>query len=130
MQLDVIVIGSGPGGIAAAMTCAAAGLRVAIISKRKKELDRPSESVHPGLASLLNKLHIPNAIETAAVGKYKGIQVNDQFTPLGSDESGDWEGIHISSEIFDACLLSAAEQQGVIIMNDTVSDVRCNDDRV
>jgi len=130
MPLDVIVIGSGPGGAAAAITCAAAGLRVAIISKRKKELNRPSESVHPGVGSLLNKLQIPNAIEAAALGKYKGIEVNGQFTPLGSDESGDWEGTHISREIFDACLLSAAEQQGVIIMNDTVNDVLSNNDRV
>lgn len=134
IEADVIVIGSGPGGIAAAITCARAGLQVIIVGAKPvvagKNLHYPSESLHPGAATLLNELQITTALEGAAVGKYKGIQVNGQFTSLGSDESGHWEGTHISRQIFDAALLAAATQRSIQVITDTVTGILKHEDRV
>jgi len=89
----------------------------------------PCESLHPGVESLLNALHLSRAIEVA-VGKYKEIEINNQLTSLCSDRSGDWEGTHICREIFNAYFLSAAQLHGIIVIDDIVTGLLSNNDRV
>lgn len=128
-EYDVIIIGSGPAGCAAAMYCRQQGFDTLIITgKRLTEVIentavQPSESIHPGVASVLAQLGAAHCIDIASQGVYEGIAVNDEYNPLGKDEHGVWKGYHINRALFDATLLQAAVQHGVtVIENDTVTD--------
>lgn len=135
MQFDVIIIGSGPAGCAAAISCKLQGLHTLLITgkneERENNQDQPSESIHPGLLTLLTQLNAAHCIDAASQGIYKGIYVNDQLNPLGEDEHGAWHGHHINRKIFDAAFLQSAIKQNVIVLNnDAVADLISTDDRI
>lgn len=132
MMYDVIIIGSGPAGVAAAVTCANQGLQTMIVTKFKKEDHalRASESVHPGVSSLLKKINAGDCIEQSTRGLYEGIQNGENYSPLGSDENGKWHGSHIDRNIFDDRLLKAAQQQGVSIATESVAEFLFENERV
>ncbi len=128
----IIIIGSGPGGCAAAITCAQAGLNTVLVTNKNsgekptgsKIISPPLESIHPGVESLLIQLHAAETIPVASRAIYEGIQTGDHYVPLGADEKGNWQGHHINRDIFDAQLLDHAKKQGVtVIRNETVSEL-------
>jgi flavin-dependent dehydrogenase len=131
---DVIVIGSGPAGVAAAISCVKAGLKTALFTNTKKRETKsalkPSESIHPGVESLLKKLDADKTIAASIRGTYDGITVNGEHTPLGADESGTWLGFHIDRNLFDSGLLEAARKQGVTIHEGTVLEILQENNRV
>lgn len=124
MDVDVVIIGAGPAGCAAAITCSKAGLQTLMITtKTEYEISlhdaQPSESIHPGVATLLSRLNAADCIKVASMGLYEGVQTGNQFSPLGSSpDSGPWYGTHINRTIFDHALLETAMLQGVSIMYD------------
>lgn len=122
MTHDVIIIGSGPAGAAAAITCVEQGLQTMIITKLHNAVSRASESVHPGVSSLLDKINATDCIEQSSRGLYEGIQTGENYAALGGDENGKWYGHHIDRNIFDDCLLKATQRQGALITNDNVVD--------
>jgi len=69
LDFDVVIIGSGPAGCCAALTCIQKGLNVIIISGNKYKPvsvshgPAPSESIHPGVVSLLAYLNPDFAVE-------------------------------------------------------------------
>ncbi len=137
MHVDVIIIGSGPAGCAAAISCKMQGLQVLVITGNKKNSDtksnedQPSESIHPGVSSILTQLHAAHCINLASKGMYEGIVVHDQSNLFGKDEQGAWQGHHINREIFDTAFLRAVVEQGITVHgNDAVSDLINTDDRV
>jgi len=133
-QPDVIIIGSGPAGCAAAISCSRQGLQALLITGNKKEDTKneaqPSESIHPGVLSLLDQLNAMHCLEPAIQGTYEGIAVNETYNAFGKDEQGAWLGQHINRKIFDAAMLQVVADQGVIIHHDAVSDLIVNEDRV
>lgn len=118
---DVVVIGSGPAGCSAAAICRKAGLNVLIITDEPADggtaflSASPLESIHPGVSSLLEKIDAAGAETAAASGHYSGIYTNGTYTPLGEDEMGVWEGLHIRRDIFNAQLLLRIQQSGVAV---------------
>lgn len=125
LNTDVIIIGSGPAGVATAITCNKAGLKTTIVTNSEAKISlKPSESIHPGISSLLEMLNAGDAINAASRSVYDGITVADHFTALGADESGAWKGHHIDRNLFDKYLLEAARSQGVNILEDeTVREI-------
>jgi flavin-dependent dehydrogenase len=126
---DVIVIGCGPAGCSAAVTCHQAGLHVLIITQAVQHQDEdleslsPLESIHPGVQSLLEKINAAGAITASCCGTYKGIYAGSNFTPLGEDENGPWEGHHLHRKKFDAALLQHVIALGISIrFGETVHD--------
>lgn len=86
--------------------------------------DLPSESIHPGVETLLKQLEAGDCITPASRGTYEGIQTGRHYSPLGEDASGAWKGNHINRSIFDAELLSIVERRGVeIVKSDAVDPV-------
>ncbi len=136
LHFDVIIIGSGPAGCAAAICCKQHGLNTLIITGREKSIaaenddDEPSESIHPGVLSILAQLNAARCIDKASRGLYEGIEVNDQFNALGEDEHGAWQGHHINRKIFDAVFLQTAIEQNVTVLDETVSDIISSGDHV
>lgn len=136
-SIDVLVIGSGPAGCSAAATARKAGLNVMIITDEPADEGTaissagPLESIHPGVSSLLEKIDAAGAETAAASGHYAGIYANGIYTPLGEDDNGVWEGLHIRREIFNAQLLSRIQQSGVAVRhNQKVEDFILEQGRV
>lgn len=137
---DVIVIGSGPAGIAAAITCFQAGLKVVIITTASctsiaqtnpSSRLRPLESFHPGIVPLLTQLYASAALEPAVRSSYSGIHLGEKFTALGADETGPWLGYHVDRNAFDKNLLQIAKNQGIpLLENEKVVNLIRSDRRV
>lgn len=128
-NLEVIIIGSGPAGCAAAMTCMKAGLKVLIVTD-EPEPDKislidpaPLESIHPGVSSLLKKIGAAGAEVAATHAHYSGIYAGNNYTPLGEDESGAWQGMHINRQEFNVEILDRVRNSGIIVQfNERVED--------
>jgi flavin-dependent dehydrogenase len=134
---DVIVIGSGPAGTAAASVCRKEGLRVMVVTQAAKPEEvvslspGPLESIHPGVSSLLEKIDARGVEQLAALATYSGINANGIFTALGSDEHGIWEGMHIDRQVFNAQLLRKILELDVQIQfNETVEEFIKDGERI
>ncbi|HEX6182242.1 MAG TPA: tryptophan 7-halogenase, partial [Chitinophagaceae bacterium] len=127
---DVIIIGGGPAGCAAGISCAQNGLTVLMIAGKDahdtSEIG-PAESVHPGIETLLTELNAAHCIHVASRGVYDKILVNSDYNYLGADKQEIWQGHHIDRKLFDEALLSCTTQQGVILVaDDAVEDIIIN----
>jgi flavin-dependent dehydrogenase len=104
-KYNIIIIGFGSAACAAALNALRLGHSVTIVAgtavkKDMKHKDKPSESIHPGLFSLLDHLQCGNPSALYQRGYYTGILTNGEISYLGEDSSGAWEGIHIDKDIF------------------------------
>ena len=129
-QLDVIVIGGGPAGIAAAIASLQGGIRPLLITERPRKSPgndkgetEPLQSLHPGAQSLLNQLCIPSVIAHATKGTYTGIRVGETVTPLSTVPGEIWTGNHIAPGLFTSYSIQLAQQMGVEVW----FDARVND---
>jgi flavin-dependent dehydrogenase len=117
-KMDVVIVGGGPAGAAAAITARSMGLRTTLITRQQTTATvpvSPLESIHPGVKSLLDKLGAGGAIAAAQQSTYSGIYSGGQLAPLSPDPSDPWFGSHISRQDFDAHLLRQAMESGVEI---------------
>jgi len=134
---DVIVIGSGPAGSAAAAICRKAGLNVLIVTQAAKPdasatiFPGSLESIHPGVSSLLEKIGAEGAEQLASLATYDGIYAGDTYTPLGEDVNGTWQGLHIHRQLFNTQLLLMIGASGVTIRcNQTIENFILEQDRI
>jgi flavin-dependent dehydrogenase len=136
---DVIVIGGGPAGIAAAITCVQGGLSVMLLTDQP-EIDladaemhppEPLQSLHPGAQTLLQQLHIEGLIAYASKGTYTGIKTGAQVSPLGTVEGEIWTGHHIAPGLFSAYTLLKAKEMGVDVrFASRANEIICSDEAV
>lgn len=117
---DAIVVGGGPGGSAAAIACAAAGLRVLLLEKSLFPRAHPGETLHPGIEPLLERLGVAAEVMAAGFLRHQGNWVewdrDRQFVPFGADERGVWEGFQAWRADFDRILLDRAKAVGVEVI--------------
>lgn len=117
---DVAVVGGGPGGTAAAITAATAGVRVVLLEREIFPRLRPGETLHPGVESVLARLGIGAA--DLAQGRYlrhPGVWIETdaqrRFEAYGQDDAGPWLGFQIPRDDLDSRLLTRAAAAGAII---------------
>jgi flavin-dependent dehydrogenase len=119
VHADVVVVGAGPGGCAAAVTAAAAGLRVVILEGRRFPRHRPGETLHPGVEPILRRLGVADAFLAADFLRHEGHWVEwggpRQFVPFGHDAGGPWRGFQAWRSQFDALLLEGARRRGALV---------------
>lgn len=136
-SFEVIILGSGPAGCAAASTCAKAGLNVLIVTAQPEpylsihNFPGPLESIHPGVSTVLGKLGLSGAESSATRSFYTGIYSGKNYTPLGEDASGIWQGKHINRKAFNAQLINQTKAVGVeVLFNERVDDFLQEDGKV
>jgi flavin-dependent dehydrogenase len=100
---DVVVIGGGPAGSAAALVLARKGLRVSLVDPRLTAF-RPDENVASGVKAILRELGLL-----------------EPFLADGHSPNGD--GFHVERSRFDAMLRDAAAAAGVVVFDTACVDV-------
>jgi flavin-dependent dehydrogenase len=117
VDADVVVVGGGPAGAAAAIACATRGLSVILCERERPGRDRPGETLHPGIEPLLRQLGVADRLAQAVGARHAGIWVEwggpRRFEAFGADTSGPWNGFQVWRADFDALLLARAQEVGV-----------------
>ncbi len=117
VDADVVVVGGGPAGAAAAISCAARGLRVVLCERERPGRERPGELLHPGIEPLLGQLGIAAQLAPVVGARPGGIWIEwggaRRFEAFGADASGPWRGFQVWRAGFNALLLARARELGV-----------------
>ena len=117
---DVIVIGAGPAGCSAAISCAQRGLKVAIVERLAFPRHRPGETLHPGIEPLLQELGVIERVLSEKfirpAGNWVKWEKERMFIPFGNDASGAWRGFQIPRATLDELLLERAIASGVHVL--------------
>jgi flavin-dependent dehydrogenase len=134
-KAKVLIIGAGPGGCAAAISLASAGISVALHEKSAFPRHRPGETLHPGVEPLLRQLDVWDSVQSANYLRHLGIWVNwtgsRQLQRYGADAQGPWLGFQAWRADFDARLLDQALRLGANIRQPSRIDrIQYRKDRV
>ena len=117
LDADVVVVGGGPAGTAAAIACATRGLRVVLCERAPSGRDRPGETLHPGIEPLFAQLGIADRLSPIIGARHTGIWIEwggpRRFEPFGADAAGPWQGIQVWRADLDRLLLTRAQELGV-----------------
>ena len=70
---DVLVLGAGPAGCAAAISARLAGMSVTLLDKRCASHRIPGETLHPGVESLFNSLGVIDEVLAQGFHRHSGI---------------------------------------------------------
>lgn len=118
-EADVVVLGAGPAGSAAAITAAAAGLRVIVIEREAFPRAAPGESLHPGVQPLLRQLGVEADVLAQRFPRHPGHLLRwggpERFEPFGADADGPWLGFQAWRPTFDQILLDRARALGATV---------------
>ena len=90
-EVDVVVVGGGPAGSAAALWCVRQGLRVVLLEREQFPRHRPGETLLPGVEPIFAQLGVAEAIARGRVHPSPG-NMGDlvRSTPLRSIRSRQW----------------------------------------
>ncbi len=117
---DVLIVGGGPAGCAAAITARKADLDVVLLEARATPVCVPGETLHPGIESVFAHLGIRDRICAAGFHRHRGIWVAwgapRVFQPYGGDTNGPWLGFQADRAKFSALLLQGARAAGVSVL--------------
>lgn len=124
---DVVIVGAGPAGCAAAIATAKAGMRTLIVERRRGVSSRPGETMAPGLETVFRELGVLERVERAASIRPRGVQVawgdqTQRFQSFGPQDA-DWLGYQVPRAQLDALLLEHARELGVTLLTDSVRRV-------
>lgn len=127
-MVDVIVIGDGIAGIAAALSCLQKGLKTILVGdsnlkQKSKSIRDTVESIHPGVLTLLSHLKIDLNFTAAKLGSYSYISNGEKRKSLNPYTQEIWEGFHISKANFIIHLKIEARKQKLPILQEPIENV-------
>jgi flavin-dependent dehydrogenase len=135
-RIDILIIGAGPAGCAAAISARQAGLKTMLIEASAFAHSAPGETLHPGVEPILKKLGVWDSITGASFHRHRGIwresgEGTRTFMPYGSDSNGEWLGFQADRRILHGILQDAAGEAGAVFKEATTArDVIMRNGRV
>jgi len=132
---DILILGAGPAGCAAAISARLAGMSVTLLQARHAPHRVPGETLHPGVETLFKSLGVWETVLDQRFHRHRGIwrdEVDGQrrFEAYGSDDSGPWLGFQVDRAILNRILQSRTEDLGGNILRVSKLDrVVVNGDR-
>jgi flavin-dependent dehydrogenase len=119
-ETDLIVLGGGPAGAAAAITAAQRGLRVVVVEGERFPRSRAGEALHPGVEVLFRQLGVAEQIDSAGFLRHCSITVaaanSTRQNFFGADLSGMWRGYQAWRPQLDSILLERARDAGARVL--------------
>ena len=119
-KADLIVIGAGPAGCAAAIRACQLGLRVVALEAHLHPKVSPGETLHPGIEPILEQLGVAGQVNSAGFHRHLGISIDHEgsrvFHPYGQDRRGIWRGFQVERRSFHAILRRAAVDAGTTLI--------------
>lgn len=119
LQSDLLIIGGGPAGLAAAIVARIEGASVRILMREEHLRERPGETLHPGIEPLLDRLGVGDAIRAGSYTRFPGIRlatlVGEQLMAYGETNDEPWLGFQIPGRLLDTVLKRRAEYLGTRI---------------
>jgi flavin-dependent dehydrogenase len=116
LDADILIVGGGPAGGAAAIQCAMRGLRVILAERESAARERPGEALHPGIEPLLAQLGVADRLGAVTGARHAGAWIEwaggRRFEPFGEGADGPWLGFQVRRRDFDALLLDRARELG------------------
>jgi 2-polyprenyl-6-methoxyphenol hydroxylase-like FAD-dependent oxidoreductase len=110
---DVIVVGAGPAGAAAACFLADAGASVVLLDRRRFPREKPcGEGILPPGVEVLERLGIADALRNGGARAFRGIRYHAPGgrTAIGAFPTGG-SGLGVRRRVLDAALLDAARSR-------------------
>lgn len=117
-MIDLVIVGAGPAGCAAAIRAASRGLRVVLIEKHRFPRDVPGEALHPDVEDLFDELGVTKKISKAGFIRFPGwlLVRGEEQSFIGFSESGLRFGYQAWRSELDSILLARAQQAGVQVI--------------
>ena len=115
---QLLILGGGPAGCAAAIFARSQGLPVIVIDVPKRARRLPGETVHPGVEPLLKQLGVWEAVLSCGFHRHTGIwrvalNGDRHFEEYGRDHNGAWKGFQLDRVLFHKILREKAISLGV-----------------
>lgn len=122
-SFDVIVIGGGPGGAAAAIACRQRGLRTLVLERGSEGggADQiPGETLQPGIEILFRALGVDVPVNTAGFFRHGGHCIHSKgesrLETFGADDRGQWKGYLVDRPRLHGILIGEAVASGAAVM--------------
>lgn len=119
IDTDVLVLGAGPAGCAAALHALRSGARVSMVEACASPKRKPGETLSPGMEPLFKSLGIEERIEQAGFMRHAGVDVVRDGVrsrnAYGTDASGPWRGYQVPRERFEAILIDEVIRAGGLV---------------
>ena len=99
-RADVLILGAGPAGCAAAIAARQAGMSVVLLEAQAAPRAQPGETLHPGVEPIFRQLGVWEALVRQGFHRQRGLWREGEngarvFESYGRDEHGPWLGFQV-----------------------------------
>jgi 2-polyprenyl-6-methoxyphenol hydroxylase-like FAD-dependent oxidoreductase len=116
LPVDVLILGAGPAGTAAAIGCRTQGLSVRLIEPARFPRSAPGETLHPGVEPVLRRLGVWHELRRAMTIRPSGYLVRSardrRIARYGGPARRPWRACQLLRAALDMVLLDRARALG------------------